>query len=287
VFGILLIDKPEGISSHDAVNRVRRRFETRRVGHAGTLDPLATGVLVVAVGPATRFLQYLPLEPKEYVGTIAFGACTTTLDREGEIVWQCPLPDNLNELLTATLPRFQGLIEQVPPMFSAIKKDGKPLYELARMGKQVERRPRRVHVETFEITSLRLPEAEFRVVCSGGTYVRTLANDLGKAVGCGAHLSSLKRTRVGRFLLESAVPLEEAGPADLIPLAEALRPMTMVRLDPSQVDDARMGRSLECDGALSNGQLAGLLSGDTAIGVARCRNGRLHPECVIPAEAFL
>lgn len=287
MFGILLIDKPEGISSHDVVNRIRRRFQTRRVGHAGTLDPLATGALVVAVGPATRFLQYLPLEPKEYFGTIAFGVSTTTLDREGEVVRQRPVPDNLGALLEVALPRFLGIIEQVPPMYSAIKKDGKPLYELARLGKQVERRPRRVHIDTFEIVGLHGHEASFRVVCSGGTYVRTLADDLGEALGCGAHLSSLRRTRVGRFHIGSAVSLEGASPIELIPLAEALAPMPMVQLSAPQVADARMGRALDVDGSLPEGALAALLDGPSVIGVARSRAGRLYPECVIPAEACL
>jgi len=287
VFGILLVDKPEGISSHDVVNRVRRRFQTRRVGHAGTLDPLATGALVVAVGPATRFLQYLPLEPKEYIGTVTFGVSTSTLDREGQVIQESPVPANLSELVSKVLPQFIGLIEQVPPMFSAIKKDGKPLYELARMGKNVERRPRRVHIEAFDILSIAPPNAEVRVVCSGGTYIRTLADDLGNAVGCGAYLSSLRRTRVGRFGIERAVSLDVAGPEHLIALTDALDPMPMVELSEEQVADIRMGRALTISQEFPDDELVGLAGCDSIVGVARSREGRLHPECVIPAEARL
>lgn len=287
MFGILLVDKPEGISSHDVVNRIRRRFQTKRVGHAGTLDPLATGALVVAVGPATRFLQYLSLEPKEYVGTVTFGVTTSTLDREGEILQELPVPPNLSQILADSLAGFTGLIEQIPPMYSAIKKDGKPLYELARQGKTVERRPRRVHIDTLEVLKLESPEAEMRVVCSGGTYVRTLADDIGKAVGCGAYLSSLRRTRVGRFNLENAVSLDAAAPDHLIPLSEALDPMPMVCLNEDQVADIRMGRLLTIDKLFEDDSLVGLVGNGSIVGVARSQNGRLQPECVIPAEALL
>src|SRR5579871_5087584 len=219
MFGILLIDKPLGCTSHDVVNDMRRRFQTKRVGHAGTLDPLATGLLVVAVGPATRFLQYLPLEPKEYDAEITFGKSTTTFDREGDITSEAAVPADLDDVIQAVLPSFLGLIQQTPPMFSAVKIGGKALYKYARAGEEVLREPRNVHIGEFQILNVQDDKIRARIVCSGGTYIRTLAHDLGQAVGCGAYLSDLNRTRVGRFDLSQAVPLKEASPAHLLPLA--------------------------------------------------------------------
>src|SRR5476649_403009 len=182
MFGILLIDKPLGGTSHDVVNHIRRRFGTRRVGHAGTLDPLGTGLLVVAVGPATRFLQYLPLEPKVYIAEVAFGHSTPTYDAEGELSEARPVPENLAEAIDSKLPAFRGLIQQLPPMYSAIKVGGKPLYKFAREGKEQVRESRTVHIDTFEILSIEGDKATARISCSGGTYIRSLANDLGEAL---------------------------------------------------------------------------------------------------------
>ena len=212
MLGVLLVDKPLGCTSHDVVNDIRRRFHTKRVGHAGTLDPLATGLLVVAIGPATRFLQYLPLEPKEYVAEITFGKTTTTYDREGEIVSEHPFPADLRGSIEQVLPSFLGLIQQVPPMYSAVKVAGKALYKYARAGNEIERESRSVHIGAFEIEEIADSLLRARIVCSGGTYIRTLAHDLGNAVGCGAHLSGLRRTKVGRFTIDRAIPLDEIAP---------------------------------------------------------------------------
>lgn len=284
--GVLLIDKPLGLTSHDVVDEVRRRLGTRRVGHAGSLDPMATGVLVVAVGPATRFLQYLPLEPKEYDAEFRFGQETDTQDAEGSVVAEAPVPGDLTALVERALPTFVGAIEQVPPMYSAVKRGGRPLYALARQGVEVEREPRRVFVDRFERRSDGNP-MRFRIVCSGGTYVRTLAHDLGRAVGCGAHLSSLRRTRVGRFTLSETIPLERVDPTRLLPLEEALPPMPLVRLTADEEEKARLGRSLPRTAPAGSRHVGLLDTHGRAFAVARVVGGTLHPECVIPREVML
>ncbi|MBI1756172.1 MAG: tRNA pseudouridine(55) synthase TruB [Fimbriimonas ginsengisoli] len=286
MLGILLIAKPGGVSSHDVVDEVRRRLSTRRVGHAGTLDPQATGLLVVAVGPATRFLQYLPLEPKEYVGTIRFGVETETFDGEGAVVAQHPAPDDLPGAVERALPAFRGLIKQVPPMFSAVKVEGKPLYKYAREGKELERAERTVHIGLLEIVSVDPPDVEVRVECSGGTYVRTLAHDLGRAVGCGAHLARLSRVRVGRFTLGDACSVEALSKEHVIRLASALEPMPLAQLTESQVTDVREGRAVASPEAFEDDHVALLGPDGEAFGVARVQGNLLQPECVIPAEAM-
>lgn len=285
MLGILIVDKPLGISSHDVVNSVRRKLGTKRVGHAGTLDPLATGVLVVAVGPATRFLQYLPLEPKIYEGEIQFGIETTTQDAEGEVVREAPLPQDLASALDAVLPSFLGTIEQLPPMFSAVKRDGQPLYKLARQGQEIERTPRRVHIVEFQLGEPVDGVVPFRVVCSGGTYVRTLAHDLGQAVGCGAHLKSLVRTGVGKYRLADAVPLEAVSRSGLIPLNEALPPMPILTLDEAQVLRIRMGQAIPWPESPPESNVAVADPAGNVIGIARVSPPFLQPEVVIPVEA--
>lgn len=288
MLGVLLIDKPAGLTSHDVVNRVRRSFGTRRVGHAGTLDPLATGLLVVAVGPATRFLQYLPLEPKVYEGTFRFGEATNTYDAEGEPVEVGPVPDDLPGAIQDALTGFSGLIQQLPPLYSAVKVNGKPLYRYARAGDEAPKRePRTVHIGAFELLSLDGRDATFRIVCSGGTYIRSLANDLGQAIGCGAYLTKLVRTGVGRFRLDQARQLESATPDDLLPLHEALPPMPLLPLDAQQTAAVREGRPIGM-GNPPEGPLVALLEpGGTVFSVARIHGNLIQPECVIPAEAVL
>ncbi|MBS1715356.1 MAG: tRNA pseudouridine(55) synthase TruB [Armatimonadetes bacterium] len=284
MLGVLLVDKPEGVTSHDVVQTVRRRLGTRRVGHAGTLDPIATGLLVLAVGPATRFLQYLPLEPKEYHCTFAFGQETTTYDSEGDVTQECPVPDDLRTVIESALSGFQGMISQLPPMYSAVKKAGKPLYAYARKGEDVEREPRNVFIETFELLECDPPRAVFRVVCSGGTYVRTLAHDLGRAVGSGAHVVGLQRTRVGRFDIDDSIDLESVEASALIPLAEALEPVPMVRMNVGQLDRVRNGQWVKV-AAAPPVPIVGLLDDEGRIvSVARVEGNVLHPECVLPLE---
>jgi tRNA pseudouridine55 synthase len=288
VLGILLIDKPIGITSHDVVARIRKRFNTKRVGHAGTLDPNATGLLVVAIGPATRFLQYLPLEPKVYVGEITFGIETTTQDVEGEVVAAKPPPADLRQAFDTHVGQFRGLIDQIPPAYSAVKKEGKPLYAYARKGIQVERESRRVHIERFDLLRV-LDEnrIEVEIECSGGTYVRTLAHDLGQAAGCGAHLSALMRTRVGRFEIKESKALDDITLADLIPLREALMPPApSAGLNAAQVDAIRHGRAVVTRERFGPEAVVLLDPKDQVVGMARYQGNELHPECVIPAEAL-
>lgn len=286
MLGVLLIDKPQGITSHDVINVLRRRFQTKRIGHAGTLDPLGTGLLVVAVGPATRFLQYLPLEPKEYVCDFRFGIETNTQDSEGDVVAEQPVPDDLAAQIAANVPKLSGLIEQIPPMFSAVKKGGKPLYVYARQGEEVERAPRTVHIGAFELVQSKGNEATFRIVCSGGTYMRTLAHDLGRLIGCGAHLTALRRTRAGEFHLDNAVPLDDVTLDDLVSLREAIDPMPIVTMNAVQEAAIRQGQRVGMR-PLPDGRFVALsdAQGDV-FGVARIEIDQLQPECVIPAEAI-
>jgi tRNA pseudouridine55 synthase len=284
MFGILLIKKELGTTSHDVVNQVRRKFNTRRVGHAGTLDPLATGLLVVAVGPATRFLQYLPLEPKEYIADIEFGAATTTYDREGERILSGPVPEDLAGAIDLALVNFRGLITQLPPIYSAVKVNGQAMYKYARAGKEVPREPRTVHIAEYEMLSVNGNVARARIVCSGGTYIRTLAHDLGEALGCGAHLAGLERTRVGRYTLAEGLLLSDATPEDLISLRDALPPMPLLDLTEEQVEAVRFGRQLGLAQPPGN-YLVGLCDPNgNVISVARVIGNMLQPECVIPAE---
>lgn len=286
MLGVLLIDKPPQITSHDVVHRVRRKFNTKRVGHAGTLDPMGTGLLVVAVGPATRFLQYLPLEPKEYEAEITFGVTTDSYDAEGNVVLERPVPEDLEDQIRKALPRFKGLIDQIPPVFSAVKVAGKPLYKYARAGEEVERQSRTVHIQTFDLGSVEGPRAQVRVVCSGGTYIRTLAYDLGEAIGCGAHLTALRRTRVGRFSISQAKPLDEVSGADVIPLREALPPMPLVQVSPDEAYAIREGRQVTLGEPGLNGLVGLVEPRGEVFSVARVFGNRLQPECVIPSEAF-
>lgn len=284
MLGILLIDKPGGITSHDVIHRMRRVFDTRRIGHAGTLDPLATGLLVIAVGPATRFLQYLPMEPKVYEAELTFGARTTTQDSEGDTLESRPVPDDLDSALREALPSFTGLQKQTPPMYSAVKVGGRPLYKLARKGEEVERTERTIHVESIDVLDVEPPRARLRIVCSGGTYVRTLADSLGQALGSAAHLSALRRTACGKFALAEAVEPDSASPERLIPLGDALAPMPAMDLTPDEELALRHGKRLAVSPTPET-QLVALRGPSGGVfGVARVLGNELQPECVLPME---
>ena len=207
--GVLIVDKAPGMTSHDVVALVRRRLEFKKVGHCGTLDPLATGLLIVVLGRGTKIQDLLMAEDKEYVGTMRLGAITGSQDADGEILETRPVPPFTQQQIETAFARYDGDFYQMPPMVSAIKKDGVPLYKLARKGKVVEREPRFVHVFAHEIQAVRLPEIDFRVVCSKGFYVRTYSFDIGNELGCGAHLKTLRRTKSGRFDLQRSVTVEE------------------------------------------------------------------------------
>jgi len=201
--GVLLVDKEQGMTSHDVVALTRRCLNTKKVGHCGTLDPLATGLLLVVIGKATKIQDLLMSEDKEYVGTLKLGAMTDSQDADGQITEERPIPEDLTEAqVRAACESMMGDFYQTPPMVSAIKKDGVPLYKLARQGKTVEREARFVHVYGYDINRFAPPEVDFRVVCSKGFYVRTYAFDIGNILGCGAHLASLRRTKSGRFTTE-------------------------------------------------------------------------------------
>lgn len=207
--GVLLVDKAPDMTSHDVVAIARRCLGTKKIGHCGTLDPMATGLLILVIGKATKIQDLLMAEDKEYEGTVTLGKSTSTQDRQGEITDEREVPAFSDEKIQEAFARFDGDFHQIPPMVSAIKKDGVRLYKLARKGQDVEREPRLVHVYAHEIKRIALPEIDFRVVCSKGFYVRTYAHDVGQALGCGGHLSSLRRTRSGRFTLSRAVPMAD------------------------------------------------------------------------------
>jgi tRNA pseudouridine55 synthase len=205
--GILLIDKPQGITSHDVVDRVRHTIKLKKVGHAGTLDPMATGLLLILVGKATKLSQYLMGLDKTYEGTILLGQSTDSHDAEGIITENTLVPPLSEDEVSAFMNYYLGDQYQTPPMFSAKKIDGKPLYKLARKGKTVEREPRFIRVNSFQLLRWESPEIDFTISCSKGTYVRTLANDLGQKIGCGAHLTKLSRTAIEKFHLHEATQL--------------------------------------------------------------------------------
>ena len=199
--GVLLVDKDPDMTSHDVVAVARRCLGERKIGHCGTLDPMATGMLILVVGNATKIQDLLMAEDKEYVGTATLGSTTSSQDKEGEVLETKPVPNLTLDEVKAAFDSLKGDFHQMPPMVSAIKKDGVALYKLARQGKVVERDPRLVRVFDYEITRFESPEIDFRVVCSKGFYVRTYAHDIGQKLGCGAHLSALRRTRSGHFKL--------------------------------------------------------------------------------------
>lgn len=206
--GILLVDKPRGITSHDVVAKMRRIFHIKKVGHAGTLDPMATGLLLILIGKATKASQYLMSMDKQYTGTIRLGQITDSQDADGEMLEERNVPKLLKEKVLAEMKTFIGDQYQTPPMFSAKKINGQKLYKLARQGKTVEREPRVIHISSFVLTDFALPELSFLVGTSKGAYVRTIAHDLGERFGCGGHLNKLRRTAVGQFRVEKSTTIE-------------------------------------------------------------------------------
>lgn len=207
--GVLLVDKAEGMTSHDVVALVRRKLDIKKVGHCGTLDPLATGLLLLTIGRGTKIQDLLMSEDKSYSGTLTLGVSTSTQDRQGEPVETKPVPQFTQEQIRAAFEKFRGDFYQMPPMVSAKKQGGVPLYKLAREGKVVEREPRLVHVYSYSIDGIALPDVDFTVLCSKGFYVRTYAHDIGAMLGCGAHLKALRRTSSGKFSVERAITVQQ------------------------------------------------------------------------------
>jgi tRNA pseudouridine55 synthase len=211
--GLICLDKPPGQSSHDVVNAIRRLAGIRRVGHAGTLDPLASGLLLLCLGRATRLLEYLIGQPKTYLATVQLGQETSTYDAEGDVTAEYPV-DISRQKLTAGLEKFRGTIEQLAPLYSAVKVGGQPLYRLARKGESVQRPSRTVVIYQLDLLAWHGRLLELRIHCSSGTYIRSIAHDLGRELGCGAFLAGLRRTGVGRFSLADAAPLADLGQDD-------------------------------------------------------------------------
>ena len=285
--GVLVVDKPAGMTSHDVVDEVRKRFKTKKVGHAGTLDPDATGVLLVGVGKATRFLAYAQDSPKRYLATARFGTSTTTQDASGEVVDTKPCSFTEAEL-RAALGTFTGSIEQIPPMVSAVKIGGERLHAKARRGETVDRPARSVTVYELGLVGFRpgdAAEADLDVLCSSGTYVRTLIHDIGQALGSGAHMSTLRRTETGGFLIEEAVPLNEVSTDDLQDLSEVVRVLPSVELDAAHAQDVTHGRKLPATAAPEVGEdgLVAVLSEGRLMAVYRRNGDILSADRVVPA----
>ena len=244
--GVLLLDKTRGLSSNAALQRAKRLYRAEKAGHTGTLDPLATGLLPICFGEATKFAQLLLDADKTYVATLRLGLTTTTGDAEGEVLATRPVVSSADQL-KALLPRFVGRIAQVPPRHSALKRDGRKYYEYAREGLEIVRTAREVEVRDIELTSWRAPEVELRVHCGKGTYIRALAEDIGEALGCGAHLAALSRTGAGEFALAHAVTLDALAELSEAERDAALLPVDalVARLDRLDFDDAEASRLVQ------------------------------------------
>jgi len=306
--GILIIDKPENFTSHDVVARLRRILKTKRVGHTGTLDPFATGVLVMLVGKATRLAQFLDKDAKEYEAIVRFGVETDTGDRTGELrMTNDELRDFSDEGLENILNDFRGEIEQTPPMYSAKKVDGKKLYELARKGIEIERQPVKVTIYELETMPQRTPrnteieiedqplkteDRALRVACSAGTYIRTLAEDIGRRLGTGAHLAELRRTRAGKFDLSKAVTIEgletivESEKLDdyLISMNEAVSHLPPVVLNEKEIEDTGHGKKLRMENTFSDDQTVRMIDAAEnliAVGFYDGREKTVQPKLVL------
>jgi len=263
ISGVLVVDKPVGLTSHDVVQIIRKGTNIRRAGHTGTLDPRASGVLVILIGPAVRLSEYVSASDKRYQAVVRLGASTDTYDAEGEVTTVSPV-EITEEQFQESLDKFVGEIEQVPPPYSAVKVKGRKAYEMAREGEEVELQPRTIQVYSLELLEWAPPEAVIDVYCSSGTYVRSLAHDLGKDLGCGAHLVGLRRTKSGRFTLRDAVPLRKLREAFeagnwyqyLIPAADALSDWEAIELVHEQVEAIRHGHRIVADPPIGTNMMA-------------------------------
>lgn len=299
VNGILLFDKPLTLSSNIALQKVRRLFQAEKAGHTGTLDPLATGLLPICLGEATKFTSALLEADKTYHALVRLGQTTTTGDTEGDVVETC-LPQVLDEVnvaqVRAVLKHFLGDIQQIPPMYSALKHQGKALYEYIRQGETIERASRGVTIhelrmERFSSHELAFRELEISVRCSKGTYIRTLAEDIGRALGCGAHLGGLRRTAIGRFHLQDAYTLQqledmtaEQRDACLLPSDSLMLGMPTVELDERQLIRIAQGQRLVIDKVLSDGRVR-LYAGGSFIGIADLDGQNLAPVRILSSIA--
>lgn len=276
--GIIIIDKPQGWTSQDVAARLRRVFGTKRIGHGGTLDPMATGVLPIFVGRATRAVEFFESAQKEYIATLRLGLLTDTEDTSGTVLETRPVTVTQSDV-EAVLPRFMGKQLQVPPMYSAVKIQGKKLYELARQGKTVERQPREIEILTLELLAAGETEYDLRIACSKGTYIRTLCKDVGEALGCGGCMAALRRSRAGAYTLEQSTPLEELLAMHergedveklLLPIDSVFREHPPVRLTPRQAKACRNGA--KCSIPLADGTYR-LYEQVEFLALGRCENG--------------
>lgn len=296
VHGVLLLDKPLGLSSNDALQKARRLFQAAKAGHTGTLDPLATGLLPVCFGEATRFAGLMLDADKEYLAEVRLGIRTATGDAEGEVLQTREVA--VDEVaLRQALVAHTGDIDQVPPMHSALKKDGKPLYEYARAGQTVERAVRHVRIHEIELQQVALPVFRMRVLCSKGTYIRTLAEDIGEMLGCGAHLTGLRRTRTGpldlgrAFTLEQIADLDEtAREALLLPADVLLQQMPCCRMNDTEAQRLINGqpvslRDVESDSPLVGGQILRAYAGPVFLGLVEAQGNRLRVKRLMPQDS--
>ncbi len=301
--GIVLLDKPEGLTSNQALSRIKRLFGTKKAGHTGTLDPMATGLLVVCLGHATRVCAHLLEADKAYWADVHLGVVTDTEDKEGEVLETREVPPLSEADVEAVLAQFLGDLQQVPPMYSALKHKGERLYDLARRGESVERPPRAVTIHSLEVTEWRLTDSDrpgfaFEVTCSKGTYIRSLVRDIGETLGCGAHLCGLRRTQASPFHIDQALTLNqleslspEALFESLLPIQAALPDWPRVCLDRGAAGDFFHGRAIErarCDGVetVQAGQWVCVLAdGQRCIGLAEMGESALQPRAVFPATS--
>lgn len=276
--GLLLVDKPQGMTSHDVVDAERRALGIRKIGHAGTLDPMATGLLILGVGRATRLLRYLGMLRKTYEGTARLGEETDTLDADGEIVRTSSVDASRDDVERAAAA-LVGDSMQTPPAYSAVKVGGRKLYEEARAGRRVEAKPRPIRVDAFEVDAFDGRDVGFRVTCSGGTYVRVLAADLGRTLGCGAHLVTLRRTGIGPFGVREASPPGKGAP---LPVERAVAHLPRVELGGEEARAATYGRILAPAGI--EGPHAVFGPDGRLIGVYRDQGPRARPEVILPVD---
>jgi len=288
--GILVVNKPQGMTSHDVVDVVRRLYGTRKVGHAGTLDPMATGVLVICLGQATRLAEYLSQHDKSYQAVVRLGQVTDTYDAEGRVTAESPGALPARETIEWALEPFRGMILQVPPAYSALKVQGQPLYRRARRGETVNPAPRPVVIRRLELTNWDAPLATLEVDCSPGTYIRSLAHDLGMALGCGAHLAGLVRTRSGHFTLNDAQPLEALEQEaegrrwrrHLLPMQLALVDFDALELTEEEVARLAQGQEVAGPAARQSMVAAAYSPGGQFVAVVKfdATSGRWHPKKV-------
>ncbi|MBI3562240.1 MAG: tRNA pseudouridine(55) synthase TruB [Gammaproteobacteria bacterium] len=292
VDGILLLDKPLGLTSNAALQQVKRYFQANKVGHTGSLDPLASGLLPLCLGEATKFSGFLLDADKAYTGVCQLGKRTTTADAEGAVIEELPVPDLTPAQLTQVLQQFVGTINQIPPMHSALKVQGQPLYKLAHQGMEVERQPRQVTIHELALVAYGKTEFQFLLHCSKGTYVRTLAEDIGRVIGCGAYLSGLRRTQVGPFYLGTAITLDhiattsrqgvEALDALLLPMQAALDHWPAVLLTDHSAYYVRQGQPVQVQRTPTSGMVRLFTQDEQFLGVGEILDdGRVAPRRLV------